>query len=182
MFRTARGFLLVAPAAFVVALTAFLLAHPKAPEAFAAFPFMSEALGPDVVKHPFLRFELTSIVFFLVPYLVTGLLLFFAELGLGAAAPLWKGKKRSRTAPAGIPGESRWAFLGVSLAVAGWAGASLHHVAHGGELPGGVNVAPLFVAAAAFGAVAVGLLASLVAAIPRALLGGQPAPRVRRAS
>jgi hypothetical protein len=182
MFRTVRGFLLVAPAAFVVALAAFLVSHPKAPQAFAAYPFMSDALGPGAARHPVLRFELTSLVFFLAPYLVTGLLLFFAELGVGAAAPLWKGKKRPRALPSGIPGESRWTFLGVTLAVAGWAGASLHRVAHGGELPGGVNVAPLFVSAAAFGSVAVGLFAALVVAIPRALLGKPSAARVRRRS
>jgi hypothetical protein len=182
MFRTSRGFLLVAPAAFAVTLMAFLLSHPKAPEAFAAYPFMSEALGPGVVKHPVLRFALTSLVFFVAPYLLTGILLFLAELGLGAAAPLWRRKKGSRAVPPGIPGESRWAFVGVSLTVAAWGGVSLHRVAHGGELSGGVNVAPLFVVAAALGAVASGLVASLLAALPRTLLGGKAAPRVRRAS
>lgn len=181
MFQTSRGFLLAAPAAFAVTLAAFLLSHPKAPETFAPYPFMSEALGPGVLKHPLLRFALTSLVSFLAPYLVTGLLLLLSELGLGTAAPLWKGKK-GRRAPDGIPPESRWAFLGVTLAIAAWAGFSLHRVAHGGELPGGVNVAPLFVSAAAFGSLATGLLASLLAAVPRALLGLRPSARVRRAS
>jgi len=180
MFRTSRGFLLSAPAAFVVTLAAFLISHPKAPEAFTPYPFLSDALGPDVLRHPLLRFALTSTVSFIAPYLITGLLLLLAELGLGAAAPLWRGR-RGRRATSGVPPEGRWAFLGVSLIVAAWAGASLHRVAYGGELPGGVNVAPLFVAAAAFGALAAGLVASLLAAAPRALLGHRPPARVRRA-
>jgi hypothetical protein len=179
MLRTSRGFLLVAPAAFAVTLAAFLLSHPKAPDAFAPYPFMSEALGPGVIRHPLLRFALTSLVSFVVPYLVAGLLLLLAELGLGTAASLWPGKK-GRRASSGVPAESRWTFLGVSLGVAAWAGVSLHRVAHGGELPGGVNVAPLFVSAAAFGALAAGLLASILVAAPRALLGHDPSPRVRR--
>ena len=181
MFRTSRGFLLAAPAAFVVTLAAFLLSHPKAPEAFTAYPFMSEALGRGVMKHPLLRFALTSIVSFVVPYLVTAFLLVLAELGLGTAASLWRGKK-GRRPRSGIPPESRWAFIGISLSVAAWSGMSLHRVAHGGELPGGVNVAPIFVSAAAFGALAAGLFASLLAAAPRALLGQHPRRPMRRGS
>ena len=180
MFRTSRAFLLVTPAAFLVTIVAFLASHPRAPDAFAAYPFMTEALGPDVVKHPVFRFVLTSLAFFVTPYLVVGLLLVLSELGLGTAAPLWRRRKRSGSADPDVPAESRWAFLGVTLAISAWAGVSLHRVAHGGELPGGVNVAPLFVVAASFGAVAAGLAASLLAAVPRALLGGSAAPRVRR--
>ncbi|HQR46153.1 MAG TPA: hypothetical protein PK598_09090 [Thermoanaerobaculia bacterium] len=182
MFRTSRAFLLVAPAAFLVTLVSFLVSHPRAPDAFAAYPFMAEALGPGVVRHPVLRFVLTSLAFFAVPYAVLGLLLVLSELGLGAALPLWKRRKGPGRADRGAPAESRWAFLGVSGAVAAWAGISLHRVAHGGELPGGVNVAPLFVVAAAFGAVAAGLVASLLVAVPRALFGRSPGPRVRRAA
>jgi hypothetical protein len=181
MFRTSRAFLLVAPAVFGVTLIAFLVSHPKAPDAFAAYPFMSDALGPWVLRHPVLRFVLTSLVFFLAPYFLAGLLLILSELGLGAAAPLWSRRKGGRKGDAGIPPESRWAFVGVSVALAAWAGVSLHRVAHGGELPGGVNVAPLFVVAASFGAVGAGLAVALLAAVPRALLGGAPPSRVRRA-
>ena len=181
MFRTSRAFLLVAPAAFLVTLVAFLVSHPRAPDSFAAYPFMTEALGPGVVKNPMLRFTLTALAFFVTPYLAVGLLLFLSELGLGAAVPLWRRRKGTRSAGAGVPAESRWAFLGVTLALAAWSGVSLHRVAHGGELPGGVNVSPLFVVAASFGALAVGFAASLLAAVPRALLGGSPTPRVRRA-
>ena len=64
----------------------------------------------------------------------------------------------------------------------------LHRVAHGGDLPGGINVGPLLVALAAFAAVAAGLLLGGIAAAPRALLGRlrPPArvaePRSRRKS
>ncbi|HYN43269.1 MAG TPA: hypothetical protein VE129_15945, partial [Thermoanaerobaculia bacterium] len=50
------------------------------------------------------------------------------------------------------------------------AGALLPRVAHGGELPGGVNVAPVFVAAVPFVAVGAGLLLALLASIPRAVV------------
>ncbi len=180
MLRTSRAFLLAAPAAFGVTLALFLILHPKASESFAAYPFMAEALGP-VLRSPFLRFLLTTIVFFLAPYLVIGILLVLSELGLGAAEPLFRSSGRPRKRPVGVPAESRWTFIGVTLAAAAWAGASLHQVAHGGELPGGVNVTPVFVVAASLGAVAAGFLASLLAALPRALFGGSPPPRVRRA-
>ncbi len=179
MFRATRGFLLVAPAVFAATLAAFLLSHPRAPEAFAPYPFLSDALGPGVLRQPLLRFALTSLVSFVAPYLVIGLLLLLAELGVGTALPLWRGKT-SRRAPSAIPPEGRWVFLAVSLGVGVWAGISLHRVAHGGELPGGVNVAPLFVSAAAFGALAAALLAAALAAMPRALLGHGPPPRARR--
>jgi len=181
MFPTSRAFLLAAPAAFLVTLVAFVVSHPRAPDAFAAYPFMTEALGPGVVKHPLLRFTLTALAFFVTPYFVAGTLLLLSELGLGAALPLWRRRKGPGSAAPAVPPECRWSFVGVTLALAGWAGVSLHRVAHGGELPGGVNVSPLFVVAASFGAVAAGLLASIVEAVPRALFGRPPALRARRA-
>jgi hypothetical protein len=99
---------------------------------------------------------------------VTGLLLFVADAGVSAAAPLW-GKITVRRSAAGPPPESRWGFVVVSLASAATFGVLLHRVAHGGELPGGVNVSPLFVVIAAFGAVALGLVAAGLAAVPRAV-------------
>jgi hypothetical protein len=168
MFRTARAFLLVLPAAFLLVLLAYLVAHPGAAEAFVAYPFLAESLGAWVSKRPVIRFVLTSVVFFVPLYLVTGLLLFVADAGVSAAAPLWgKGKlKRPATGP---PPESRWGFVVVSLTAAVAFGVLLHRVAHGGELPGGVNVSPLFVVIAAFGAVALGLAAAGLAALPRAV-------------
>jgi len=39
---------------------------------------------------------LTAVFFFLLPYLVTGLLLLFADLGVSAAAPLWSKTRRRK--------------------------------------------------------------------------------------
>ena len=98
MLRTLRAFLLVGPLAFVLVLSAFLASHPKAPEMFSAYPFMSDALGPGAAKHPVLRFAVTSTFFFVPPYLALGLLLLLSEIGVGAAAALWAGRKRGRAA------------------------------------------------------------------------------------
>jgi len=168
MFRTARAFLLVAPAVFLVTLVAFLVSHPRAAEVFAPYPFLADALGQGLMKKPLARFVITSVVFFLLPYLVAGLLLFLADLGVSAAAPIWRRKKAA--APAGaIPLESRAGFLAAAAAFALWAGLSLHRVAHGGELPGGVNLSPLFVGIAAFVALAAALVVAGLAALPRAV-------------
>jgi peptidoglycan/LPS O-acetylase OafA/YrhL len=132
---------------------------------------MSDALGPGAAKHPILRFVVTSTVFFVPPYLAFGLLLLLSEVGVGAAAALWAGKRRGRTkASFTEPPESRVAFVAVTLGAAVACGISLHRVAHGGELPGGVNVAPLFVVVAAFASMAAGLVAALIVSIPRALV------------
>lgn len=167
MFRTARAFLLVLPGAFLLALVAYLVAHPSAAESFVAYPFLAESMGAALSRRPLLRFAITSGVLFVPPYLVTGLLLFVADAGVSAAAPLWSApRRRAGGAP---PPESRWAFVGVSLAAALAFGVLLHRVAHGGDLPGGVNLSPLFVVIASFGAVGAGLVAAGVAAVPRAV-------------
>lgn len=171
MLRTLRAFLLVAPLAFVFVLVSFLASHPQAPETFSPYPFLSDALGPGAAKHPVLRFATTSTVFFLPPYLAVGLLLLLSEVGVGSAAAVWAGRKRGRkTASFSEPPESRVAFVVVTLGAAVACGVSLHRVAHGGELPGGVNVAPLFVVAATFASMAAGLAAALLVSIPRALV------------
>jgi hypothetical protein len=170
LFRTVRAFLIVAPAAFVLVLASFLAAHPRAAESFVPYPPLADALGAVLSKRPFVRFVAASIFFFVPPYLMSGLLLLFADLGVSAAAPLWS-RGSGRRAAASPPRESRWAFLaGTALAALAF-GVSLHRVAHGGDLPGRINVGPLLVALAAFAAVASGLLAGGLAAVPRALLG-----------
>jgi hypothetical protein len=175
LFRTARAFLIVAPAAFVLVLAAFLATHPRAAESFVPYAFLADALGAALSKRPFVRFVAASIVCFLPFYLMSGVLLLFADLGVSAAAPLWS-RRPGRKAAASPPRESRWAFLaGTALAALGF-GFSLHRVAHGGDLAGGINVGPLLVALAAFAAVAVGLFAGGLAAVPRALIGR---PRAR---
>lgn len=170
MFRTARGFLLVLPGAFLLVLLGYLVSHPNAPESFVAYPFLADSLGSALGKRPLLRFVMASAAFFVPPYLVTGLLLFIADAGVSAAAPLWSERTGRAARKAGSPPpEARWTFLGVSLAAALALGISLHRVGHGGDLPGGVNVSPLFVVIASFGAVGIGLLAAGVAAVPRAV-------------
>ncbi len=168
MFRTARGFLLVGPAAFLLTLISFIVAHPRAPDAFAPYAFMIDALGQPLARQPLARFLITSIALFIPPYLVTGLLLFFADVGVSAAAPLWRGQRdggRSR----GIPPEGRWAFLAVAAASSLWIGVSLHRVARGGDLPGGINVSPLFVVGGSFAALALALLVAGIVSLPRAV-------------
>lgn len=193
MFPTARGFLLVAPLAFLSALVVFLLTHPAAAQSFTPYPFLVEALGPSLVRRPVSRFAVTATVFFLLPYLVTALLLALSDLGSAAAARLWRGRPAPRPRAAGAPPESRAVFFGGTVLLAALAGGLLHRVAHGGALPGGVNVAPLFVAAAPFVSIGIALALSAAAALPRtlarALLGppgtprpGAPAPRRQGAS
>lgn len=169
MFRTARAFVVVAPAAFVLVLAAYLAAHPRAAEAFVPYPPLADALGAALSKRPFVRFITASAVFFIPPYLMSGILLFFADAGVSAAGPLWS-RRPARRAAASLPSESRWAFLAGTALAAVASGISLHRVAHGGDLPGGINVGPLLVAFAAFAALAVGLVAGGLAAVPRALI------------
>lgn len=169
MFRTARAFLLAAPPAFAVALLAFLLAHPRAVESFTVYPFLQNAVGQALARRPVGRFVATSTVFFLFPYLVTGLLLLFADFGIASAARLWSSRGATTPVRRVPPRESAVAFAAAVLLVSAVAGASLHRVAHGGELPGGVNVAPIFVAAIPFAAVLSGLVAAGLASLPRAV-------------
>lgn len=169
MFRTARAFLLVAPGAFLLVLVAYLVAHPRAAETFTAYPILADALGAAITKRPLVRFIAASIVSFLPPYLMAGLLLFFADAGVSAAAPLWS-RRPVRSVDSPLPKESRWAFVGGTALAAPLFGASLQRVAHGGDLPGGINVGPLLVALAAFAAVAAGLALGGIAAVPRALI------------
>ncbi len=170
MFRIARAFLVAAPAAFVLVLGAFLAAHPRAVDSFVPYPLLADALGGALSKRPFLRFIAASIVFFVPLYLMSGVLLFFADAGVSAAAPLWS-RARGRRADVSIPPECRWAFLSSAALAALVFGVSLHRVAHGGDLPGGINVGPLLVVLAAFAALTAGLVVAGIAAVPRALIG-----------
>jgi hypothetical protein len=176
MFRTARAFLLVAPGVFVLVLVAFLVAHPHASESFLAYPLLADALGAALSKRPLVRFIAASIVLFIPPYLMSGLLLLFADLGVSAAAPLWS-RGPARRAAASVPPESRWAFLASTAFFAVGAGVSMHRVAHGGDLPGGVNIGPLLVVLASFAAMTAGLVVAGLAAVPRALIARFRTPR-----
>jgi hypothetical protein len=174
MFRIARAFLVAAPAAFILVLAAFLTAHPRAADSFVPYPLLADALGAALSKRPFLRFIAAAIVFFVPLYLMSGLLLFFADAGVSAAAPLWSRRPGRRRAP--IPPESRWTFLSITALASLAFGVSLHRVAHGGDLPGGINVGPLLVVLAAFAAQAAGLVVAGLVALPRALIGRLRAP------
>ncbi len=110
MFRIARAFLVAAPAAFVLVLTAFLAVHSHATERFIPYPLLADALGAALSKRPLVRYVAASIAFFVPLYLMSGVLLFFADAGVSAAAPLWSRRpgRRRRRDPSGEP-------LGVSL-------------------------------------------------------------------
>jgi hypothetical protein len=169
MFRTARGFLLSTPPAFLVAVVTFLVFHPRATEAYTTYPVLVGAFGQSLSRQPISRFFATALLFFLIPYLVTGLLLFLADMGIAAAVPLWSGRRKS-SARQPLPPESRFGYVGAILLIAFGIGMSLHLVSHGGELAGGISIAPIMVAAIPFVAAAGALLVSGLLAIPRALL------------
>src|SRR5260370_37585085 len=102
MFRIARAFLVAAPAAFVLVLAPFLAAHPRAADSFVPYPLLADALGAALSKRPFVRFIAASIVFFVPLYLMSGGLLFIADAGVSAAAPL-SSRGPGRLAGASIP-------------------------------------------------------------------------------
>ena len=173
MFRTVRGFLTLAPPAFLAALLAYLSAKPRAVSSFTVYPFLADVLASVLPRTSTARFAVVTTLFFILPYLVTGVVLFLADAGASAAAALWRKDPQPShpgPRPAMLAPEAFWTLVATSLLVAAIAGAHLPGVAHGGELPGGVNVAPAFVAAVPFVAVGAGLLLAFVASIPRAVV------------
>ncbi len=174
MFRTVRGYLALAPPTFLAALVSYLAARPRAVSSFAVYPFLADVLGAGVPRAPSARFALVATLFFIVPYLLAGVLLFLADVGASATASLWAGRRPGAAASpraAMLAPEALWTLAAASIVIAAVVGAKLPRVAHGGELPGGVNVAPVFVAAVPFVALGAGLLLALVASVPRAVLG-----------
>lgn len=172
MFRTVRGFLVLAPPVFVAALLAYLSAKPRAVSAFTIYPFLADVLGTGLPRSPSARFVVVTTLFFLVPYLVAGVLLFFSDVGASAAAALWRHERAAASQgrrPRTLAPEAFWTLVTSSLVLAALAGSQLPKVAHGGELPGGVNVAPAFVAAVPFVALGGGLFLALLASAPRAV-------------
>jgi hypothetical protein len=173
VFRTVRGFLFLAPPAFLAALLAYLSAKPRAVSSFTVYPFLAEVLASGLPKSSTARFVVVATLFFIVPYLVAGVVLFLADVGASASAALWRkdrGPAPAGPRPAMLAPEAFWALVATSLLLAAFAGARLPGIAHGGELPGGVNVAPAFVAAVPFLTVGAGLLLAFVASIPRAVV------------
>lgn len=170
MFRTVRAFLTLAPLAFVTGLLAFLAARPRAVSGFVVYPFLADVLGSGLPRATSSRFIVVATLFFVLPYLIAGVLLFLSDLGASAAASLWSRDRKAakaRRRAATLAPESFWALVVGSVLLAGLAGAKLPTVAHGGELPGGVNVAPAFVALVPFVALAGGLVLAVVAGVPR---------------
>lgn len=171
MFRTVRGFLALAPALFVAVLAAYLSTRPHAAESFVLYPFLAGRVEQELPRGAVARFSIVATFAFLGPYLVSGLLLLLSDLGLSAAGALWRGRHGPKDeGPRRMPVESLATPLAVSFAAAVAAGLLLHRVAGGGELPGGVNVAPAFVAAVPFAALGAGFALAWVASIPRALV------------
>ncbi|MCL4809878.1 MAG: hypothetical protein KJ062_19130 [Thermoanaerobaculia bacterium] len=183
MFRTVRGFLVLAPLAYVAGLLAYLSAGPRAATTFTVYPFLAEVLGSGMPRSATARFVVVATLFFVVPYLVSGVLLFLADVGASASASLWRKEPRPAATrrPATLSPEAFWTLFASSVLLAGVVGSLLPGVAHGGELPGGVNVAPVFVALVPFVALGVGLLRALLASVPRALarVARRVAPRER---
>lgn len=172
MFRTVRGFLILTPPAYLAALGAYLAARPRAASTFVVYPFLAEVLGAGLPRSAVARFVVVTTLFFVVPYLVAGVLLFLSDVGTSAAASLWSRERRAAPSlprPALLAPEAFVTLVAASLALAALAGSQLPKVAHGGELPGGVNVAPVFVAAVPFVALAAALALAAVASLPRAV-------------
>lgn len=176
----ARGFLVIVPLAFVAALSTYLWTHGRAAEAFTPYPFLAETLGQGLGRRPLSRFAVIATVLFLLPYIVTSLLLFLADAGTGMAARLWRGTGgESRGRSRALPPESVFTFVTVAIGASVFAARSLDRVAHGGELPGGVNIAPVMVAAVPFVATALALVLAALVSFPRfvaSLWPGHPAP------
>ena len=172
---------MLAPPAFLAALVAYLSAGPRAATSFTVYPFLADVLGSGLPRSNVARFVVVTTLFFIVPYLVSGVLLLLADIGTSAASSLWR---RERPAPAGgarprlLAPEAFWTLVVAALLLAAAAGSQLPKVAHGGELPGGVNVAPVFVAAVPFVALACALVLAALASIPRAV-ARRIGPRLR---
>ena len=166
MFRTARGFLVVLPCAFVVALLCYLGGHGRGAQSFTPYPLLADSLGQGLSRNPAARFAVVSVVVFLVPYLFATVLLFLADGGAEVAGRLWGPPARKRVPPR-LAVEATWTFVGASLLLSALGAAFLDRFARGGELPGGVNVGPFLVAAIPFAAAGVALVLATLSLAPR---------------
>lgn len=182
MFRTARGFLLLAPPAFLAALLSVVLLYPKAASNFSPYPFLIDTLGQSLGQRPIGRFVATSSLFFLLPFVMTGFLLLLSDLGITSARRLWRPTLAPGAAerPKPLYPEARWTFIGLGMGLPLSCGYVLVNFARGGELPGGINVAPLIVAAYPFLTSSLSLVAAFAVAVPRGLYQWLGSPRVTR--
>lgn len=185
MFRTARGFLQLAPPAFLAALLSVVLFYPKAASDFSPYPFLVDALGKTLGQKPIGRFTAVSTLFFLLPYVLTGVLLLISDLGVSSFRRLWqetppKERPERSSSPKPLLPEARWTFIGVGLLLPLTCGYVLVKAARGGELPGGINVAPFIVAAYPFATTAIALVLTFLVALPRGLFRFIGSPKVTR--
>ena len=106
-FASLRAFLVVAPAAFVLVLVAFLAAHSRAAESFVPYPLLADALGAAPLKaalravHRRRRSCFSSL-----PTSCRASCCSSPTLGVSAAAPLWsrgRGRRRRRVDTSGEP-------------------------------------------------------------------------------
>ena len=180
MFRMARGFVVIVPLAFVAALATYLVTHGRGAEAFTPYPFLADALGPELLKRPVQRCAVVATVLFLLPYVVTSVLLVLADAGMELAARLWRRDREGRAGRSRpLAPESAWTFVAAAIGLSALAAASLDKVARGGELPGGVNISPVLVAAVPFAGAAVALVLAALVSVPRfvaSLWSAHPAP------
>ncbi|MBK9088099.1 MAG: hypothetical protein IPL90_03240 [Holophagales bacterium] len=172
MFRTVRGFLTLAPPAFLAALLAYLSAKPRAVSTFTVYPFLAEVLASGLPRSSTAKFVVVTTLFFIVPYLVAGVVLFLADAGASASAALWRKDRRpSHPGRARQPGAGGLLDSGGDLASPGRHRRSPATRSRPRRRASrGVNVAPVFVAAVPFVAVGAGLLLALLASIPRAVV------------
>ena len=167
----------LAPPAFVAALLAYLSAKPRAVSTFTVYPFLAEVLGSGLPRSAdgAVRRRDDALLHRPVPRRRRPPLP-RRRRRLGRRGALEKGPAARLTPgprPATLAPEAFWTLVATSLLLAAVAGARLPGVAHGGELPGGVNVAPAFVAAVPFVAVGCGPSPG----VPRVDPEGRRAPR-----
>ena len=122
MFRTVRGFLILAPPTFVAALVAYLSAKPRAVSTFTIYPFLAEVLGSGLPRSATARFVVvtTSLLHRPLPRdrrpPLPGRR---RRFGRGVALE----EARRRPAPAGprpatLSPEAFWTFVGASMLLA----------------------------------------------------------------
>ena len=77
---------MLAPPAYLAALLAYLSAKPRAVTSFTVYPFLAEVLGAGLPRSSTARFVVVTTLFFVLPYLVAGVVLFLADAGTSATS------------------------------------------------------------------------------------------------
>jgi hypothetical protein len=149
------------PAALLVAVLAFLLAHRSDDAALSVYPFLSDWIGASrLPDSPEVRFLVQAALLFLAPYLLWLLLVLLVTV---AERGIW-GSRKQRT------GVFRRVFLAfysfLLLVLSGALGAGVDAVKR--RLAAELQIAPAAVAAAPFLAAAAAFLPALLLALPAA--------------